>query len=102
MLSEHTGIGHERVHLTATGDKDGFKSRLRFRAEFIKLKLELSNYSINKIITGHLRIEHHDRDEEKKQAQRQISKASWLWHVHSCSESQNMENPGWKSSTSTV
>lgn len=32
VLSEHTGIGHEGVHLTATGDEDGFKSTLPFRA----------------------------------------------------------------------
>lgn len=36
LLSEHGGIGHERVHLAATGDEDGFKSS---GSEFITLKL---------------------------------------------------------------
>lgn len=71
MQSEHTDIGHERVHLTDTGEEDGFKSTLRFRVEFIKLKLELSNYSMMKIIAGNLRIDRHD-------ARRPISITSWL------------------------
>lgn len=51
-------------------------------------------------IVGQLQIERHDRKEGK--VANTEADLSGLWHMHSCSERQNMENPGWKGGTSTV
>lgn len=45
-------------------------------------------------------LERHDRKEGK--VANMEANLSWLLHTHSCSERQNMENPGWKRGTSTV
>lgn len=84
-----------------TAKRDDFKSTLRFRAEFIKLKQELLSYSMIKQIAEDMQIKRHYHKDERKQTRKMISITSQLWHVHSCSGRENTENPGWNSGTNT-